>query len=153
IHRLNRAEYTNAVRDLLAVDVDGPSILPADDTSYGFDNIAGSLALSPVLLERYVMASRRISRLAVGDPTITPAFTSKLYEIPMNRYQNERMSEDQPFGSRGGVVIKHDFPLDGEYTIRVRLKRSVYEYIVNIEEPHLLDVRLDRQRIKRFTVG
>ena len=153
IHRLNRAEYANAIRDLLALDVDGQSILPADDTSHGFDNSAGALALSPALLERYLTAAARISRLAVGDPTVGPGFTSKLYEIPINLTQNDRMSEDLPFGSRAGVAIRHYFPLDGEYVIKVRLKRSVYEYIVNIDEPHDLDIRLDGRRIERYTIG
>ena len=76
IHRLNRAEYTNAVRDLLAVDIDAEALLPADDSSHGFDNIAGSLAVSPALLERYMLAARRVARLAVGDPTINPGFSS-----------------------------------------------------------------------------
>ena len=153
IHRLNRAEYTNAIRDLLALDVDGQSLLPADDSSHGFDNSAGALALSPALLERYLTAAARISRLAVGDPTVGPGFTSKLYEIPINLTQNDRMSEDLPFGSRAGAAIRHYFPLDGEYVIKVRLKRSVYEYIVNIDEPHDLDIRLDGRRLERYTIG
>jgi cytochrome c5 len=153
IHRLNRAEYTNTIRDLLALDIDGQSILPADDSSHGFDNSAGALALSPALLERYLTAAARISRLAVGDPTVGPGFTSKLYEVPINLSQNDRMSEDLPFGSRAGAAIRHYFPLDGEYLIKVRLKRSVYEYIVNIDEAHDLDIRLDGQRLERYAIG
>ena len=152
-HRLNRAEYTNAIRDLLALDIDGQALLPADDSGHGFDNLAGTLALSPVLMERYMSAARRISRLAVGDPTIGPGFTSKTYVVPINMAQNDRMSEDLPFGSRAGIAIHHHFPLDGEYVIRLRLKRSVYEYIVNLDEAHDLDVRLDGRRIARFSVG
>ena len=153
VHRLNRAEYTNAIRDFLALDIDGKSILPADDSSHGFDNSAGALALSPALLERYLTAAARISRLAVGDPTVGPGFTSKLYEVPINLTQNDRMSEDLPFGSRAGAAIHHYFPLDGEYLIKVRLKRSVYEYIVNIDEAHDLDIRLDGRRLERYTIG
>ena len=153
IHRLNRAEYTNAIRDLLALDIDGQSILAADDSSHGFDNSAGALALSPALLERYLTAAARISRLAVGDPTVGPGFTSKLYEVPINLTQNDRMSEDLPFGSRAGAAVHHYFPLDGEYMIKVRLKRSVYQYIVNIDEPHDLDIRLDGRRLERYTIG
>jgi hypothetical protein len=153
IHRLNRAEYTNAIRDLLALDIDARSLLPADDTSHGFDNSAGALSLSPALLERYLVAASRISRLAIGDMTVGPGFTSKLYEVPINLAQNDRMSEDLPFGSRAGAAFDHYFPLDGEYTIKVRLKRSVYEYIVNIDEPHDLDVRLDGRRLARYTIG
>ncbi len=152
-HRLNRAEYTNAIRDLLALDIDGQALLPADDSGHGFDNLAGTLALSPVLMERYMSAARRISRLAVGDPTIGPGFTSKTYVVPINMAQNDRMSEDLPFGSRAGIAVHHHFPLDGEYVIRLRLKRSVYEYIVNLDEAHDLDVRLDGRRVARFSVG
>jgi cytochrome c5 len=153
IHRLNRAEYTNAIRDLLGLEIDARSLLPADDSSHGFDNSAGALSLSPALLERYLAAASRISRLAIGDVTVGPGFTSKLYEVPINLAQNDRMSEDLPFGSRAGAAIHHYFPLDGEYTIKVRLKRSVYEYIVNIHEPHDLDIRLDGRRLARYTIG
>ena len=152
-HRLNRAEYANAIRDLLALDIDAAELLPADDTGHGFDNLAGTLALSPVLMERYLSAARRISRLAVGDPTIGPGFTSKTYGIPIAMTQNDRMSEDLPFGSRAGLAVRHRFPLDGEYVITIRLKRSVYEYIVNLDEAHDLDLRLDGRRVARFTVG
>ena len=152
-HRLNRSEYTNAIRDLLALDIDGAALLPADDSGHGFDNLAGTLALSPVLMERYMSAARRISRLAVGDLTIGPGFTSKTYVVPSNMAQNDRMSEDLPFGSRAGMAVDHRFPLDGEYVIRLRLKRSVYEYIVNLDEAHDLDVRLDGRRVARFSVG
>ena len=152
-HRLNRAEYTNAVRDLLALEIDGGALLPADIVGHGFDNLAGTLAVSPSLMDRYMSAARKISRLAVGDPTIGPGFTSRAYTIPINMTQNERMSEDLPFGSRAGIAIRHHFPLDGEYDIRIRLKRSVYEYIVNLEEAHDLEVRLDGERVASFTVG
>ena len=111
------------------------------------------MTLSPALLERYLTAAARISRLAVGDPTVGPGFTSKLYEVPINLTQNDRMSEDLPFGTRAGAAIHHYFPLDGEYMIKVRLKRSVYEYIVNINEANDLDIRLDGQRLQRYTIG
>ncbi len=152
-HRLNRAEYTNAIRDLLRLDIDGQAFLPADDTGHGFDNLAGTLAVSPVLMERYLSAAQRISRLAVGDETIGPGFTSRTYVVPMNMTQNDRMSEDLPFGSRGGIAVHHRFPLDGEYILRIRLKRSVYEYIVNLDEAHELEVRIDGQRVAQFRVG
>ena len=152
-HRLNRAEYANAVRDLLALEIDGAELLPADDVGHGFDNLAGTLALSPALMERYLSAARRISRLAVGDPTIGPGFTSKTYVVPINMAQNDRMSEDLPFGSRAGLAVRHRFPLDGEYAITIRLQRSVYEYIVNLDESHDLDVRIDGRRVARFAVG
>ncbi|MCY4509251.1 MAG: DUF1587 domain-containing protein, partial [Acidobacteria bacterium] len=152
-HRLNRAEYANAVRDLLALDIDAEALLPADDTGHGFDNLAGTLALSPALMERYLTAARRISRLAVGDPAIGPGLTSRTYTVPIAMTQNDRMSEALPFGSRGGLAVRHRFPLDGEYVLTVRLKRSVYEYIVNLDEAHDLDVRVDGRRVARFTVG
>ena len=152
-HRLNRAEYANAVRDLLALEVDAAALLPADDTGHGFDNLAGTLALSPVLMERYLSAARRISRLAVGDPAIGPGFTSQVYGIPITMTQNDRMSEELPFGSRAGLAVRHRFPLDGEYLVTIRLKRSVYEYIVNLDEVHQLDLRIDGRRVARFTVG
>ncbi len=152
-HRLNRAEYANAIRDLLALDIDAAALLPADDTGHGFDNLAGTLALSPVLMERYLSAARRISRLAVGDPTIGPGFTSQVYGVPITMTQNDRMSEDLPFGSRAGLAVRHPFPLDGEYLVTIRLKRSVYEYIVNLDEAHDLDLRIDGRRVARFTVG
>ncbi len=152
-HRLNRAEYANAVRDLLALEIDGPALLPADVVGHGFDNLAGTLAVSPALMDRYMSAARKISRLAVGDPTIGPGFTSRAYTVPINMTQNDRMSEDLPFGSRAGIAIRHHFPLDGEYDIRIRLKRSVYEYIVNLEEAHDLEVRLDGRLMASFTVG
>ena len=152
-HRLNRAEYTNAIRDLLALDVDGESLLPADVAGHGFDNLAGTLALAPSLMDRYMSAARRISRLAVGDPAIGPGYTSKTYVVPINMMQNDRMSEDLPFGSRAGIAIRHHFPLDGEYVIKLRLKRSVYEYVVNLDESHDLEVRLDGERIRQFSVG
>ena len=152
-HRLNRAEYANTVRDLLALDIDAEALLPADDTGHGFDNLAGTLALSPALMERYLTAARRISRLAVGDPTIGPGLTSRTYTVPLAMTQNDRISEALPFGSRGGLAVRHRFPLDGEYVLTVRLKRSVYEYIVNLDEAHDLDVRIDGRRVARFTVG
>ena len=150
LHRLNRAEYANAIRVLLALEISAPALLPADEVGHGFDNIAGNLTLSPALLERYMSAARRISRLAVGDPSIGPGYTSKTYVVPINKTQNDRMSEDLPFGSRAGLAVRHHFPLDGEYSLRIKLKKSVYEYVVNLEEAHDLDVRLDGHRLERF---
>src|SRR5688572_3274458 len=108
IHRLNRAEYANAVRDLLALDVDVRALLPADDSGYGFDNISDVLSLSPALLERYMTAAGKISRLAVGDAAMRPAIQT--YTIPQTLLQRERMSEAMPFGTRGGAAVRHYFP-------------------------------------------
>jgi len=150
LHRLNRAEYANAVRDLLALDIDGASLLPADDSGYGFDNIGDVLTVSPLLLSRYMSAARQISRLAIGDPTIRVPVST--YVPPRTHLQDERMSEDLPFGSRGGMAIPHYFPLDGNYLLKVGLER-VSTFIAGLNEPHQLDVRLDGKRIKLFTIG
>ena len=121
MRRLTQTEYTNAIRDLLAVEIGGPSLLfPADDLDqHGFDTNGGVLSVSPALLERYLAAARRISRLAIGDPTIGPGFAGATYAVPKMLLQNDRRSEDLPFGSRGGLAIRHYFPLDGEYGIKI----------------------------------
>jgi len=151
VHRLNRTEYTNAIRELLAMDIDAELLLPGDDSGYGFDNIADMLTVSPTLLERYMSAARKITRLAIGDTAIPPSHES--YDIPKLLLQEDRMSEDLPFGSRGGIAIRHYFPLDGEYVIRTRLLGNEQKTILGLTEPHPLDVRLDGERIKLFTVG
>jgi mono/diheme cytochrome c family protein len=151
LHRLNRTEYTNAVRDLLALEIDARALLPADDTDeHGFDNVAEVLTVSPALMERYLFAARRIARLALGYPT-GPGV--ELYQVPRMLTQDDRLSEDLPFGSRGGAAIKHYFPADGQYTIKVRLKSNLYDYILGLGHPHQLEVRLDGVLVKRFTVG
>jgi mono/diheme cytochrome c family protein len=116
-HRLNRAEYSNAIRDLLAVDIKPGQWLPVDDSGYGFDNIGEVLTLSPALLEKYLSAARRVSRLAVGDRAIKP---SEERYLPRRGSRNEKVSDDLPFFSRGGLSFQHYFPLDGEYLIRVK---------------------------------
>lgn len=154
VHRLNRAEYTNAVRDLLAVDVDVESLLPVDDSGYGFDNIADVLSVSPMLLVRYMSAAGKVTRSAVGDPNVLPNLET--YDVPYLLTQDERMSEDLPFGSRGGMAIRHNFPLDGEYLIKIRLQRAGIEHdrqIIGLSESHQLDIRVDGERVKLFTVG
>jgi hypothetical protein len=152
VHRLNRAEYSNAIRDLLGLQVDAQSLLMADEPDqHGFDNIASLLSMSTARLERYMSAARRISRLAVGDPTIDPVVET--YSVPANFVQDDRISDDLPFGSQGGLVVDHFFPIDAEYSIKVLLKRQVYLYIMGMGEPHLLDIRVDGKLIKRFSVG
>ena len=151
-HRLNRAEYRNAVRDLLQVDADVSELLPADDAdAHGFDNMAAVLSVSPALLERYLSAARRISRLAVGFAPPAPSVDT--HHVPLLLYQDERLSEHLPFGSRGGVAIAHRFPVDGEYSVRLRLQRTYTDYIRGLGTPQHLDVRLDGRLLKRFTVG
>jgi hypothetical protein len=151
VHRLNRTEYTNAVRDLLALEIDGRSLLADESDQYGFDNLASVLTVSPSLLESYMTAASIVSRLAIGDPTTNPIVDT--FKIPTARVQDDRTSESLPFGSRGGTVVRYHFPLDGEYTIKVVLKRQLYLYLIGMGEPHQLDVRLDGALIKRFTVG
>ena len=150
-HRLNRAEYANAVRDLLGVDVDGRALLPPDDADLGFDNMADILSMSPALLERYLSAARRISRQALGDPGGAP--TTETYVVPKLRFQDRRMSEDLPFGSRGGVAVRHHFPLDAEYDVRIRLRRQLYGYVRGLQRRQQLEVRLDGRRVALFAVG
>jgi cytochrome c5 len=151
VHRLNRVEYANAIRDLFGLDVDAHALLPADDEQHGFDNIADILTVSPTLIERYMVAAQRISQLAVGDPGLRPTGHS----YPVNGWldQDERTSDDLPFGSRGGVAIQHNFPGDGEYIVRLRLRKQQYGYVRGLGQPHLLDVRVDGARIGTLTVG
>jgi hypothetical protein len=151
VHRLNRSEYVNAVRDLLGVEIDAPSILSADEPDQeGFENVASVLSMSPALLDGYIGAARKISRLAVGS-AIEPVIEN--FEISRLLVQDERMSDALPFGSQGGASIRHQFPRDGEYQIKIRLKRQLYEYILGMGEPHQFDIRLDRALVRRFTVG
>ena len=151
IHRLNRVEYRNAVRDLLALEIDERALLPPDESGYGFDNIADVLAISPVLLDRYMAAAEKIGRLALGDAAIRPAVET--YTVPYTRWQEGRAGEDLPFGSRGGLAVRHHFPLDGEYVIRLELQRAYGNHIRGLQEPNDVELRLDRARIGRFTVG
>ena len=151
IHRLNRTEYANAVRELLALDIDVRALLPADDTDeHGFDNVAEVLTVSPALMERYLFAARKIGRLALGYPT-GPGV--ELYPVPRMLVQDDRLSDELPFGSRGGAAVRHYFPADADYTIRIKLKSNLYDYILGLGKPQQLDVRIDGGLIKRFTVG
>ena len=151
IHRLNRVEYSNAVRDLLALEIDAREYLPADDSGYGFDNIGDVLTLSPSLLERYMIAAAKISQLAVGDPNLLP--TVKTYDMRPTLIQQGRISEAQPFGTRGGNSVSHYFPLDGEYRVKIRLQRTHANQIIGLAQPHDIEVRFDRARIAQYTIG
>ena len=113
LHRLNRTEYGNAIRDLIGLEVDTSLLFPGDDSSDGFDNIADVLRVSPALLERYMSAAAKISRIAVGNPSI--AATTTTYRVRSDLSQNDHI-EGLPLGTRGGVLIEHNFPLDAEYT-------------------------------------
>ena len=151
IHRLNRTEYTNAIRDLLALEIDGRELLPADDQSYGFDNIADVLSLSPALLERYMLAAGKIAQLAIGDPSMRTATAT--YTTSPVLLQHERMSELHPFGTRGGFAARHYFPVDGEYEFRVTLERTHGDAIKGLQNRNRLEVRLDREHVAEFQIG
>ena len=152
VHRLNRAEYNNAIRDLFALDVDVKPLLPGDDTADGsFDNFADVLSISTAHLERYMSVARQITRLATGLPPAQPAL--ERFEIPLHVLQDDRQSEDLPLGSRGGIAVHYDFPVDGEYLIKVKLQRQYQDYLKGMGWPQKLDIRLDGKLLKRFTVG
>jgi uncharacterized protein DUF1592/uncharacterized protein DUF1588/uncharacterized protein DUF1587/uncharacterized protein DUF1585/uncharacterized protein DUF1595 len=151
-YRLSRFQYANAIRDLIALEIDAASLLPADDSGYGFDNIGDVLTVSPLLLERYLSAAATVSRLAVGDPSLAP--TSTEFHVPPATVQTERESPDLPIGSRGGIAIRHHFPLDAEYVIKVRLQRGKdATTILGTSAPRQLDIRLDGRRLQLFTIG
>ncbi len=152
MHRLNRTEYQNAIRDLLGLEIDVAGLLPPDEADEsGFSNIAETLSLSPMLFERYLTAARKISRLAVGRAPSVPV--AETYNVSIMVIQDDRLSEDLPFGSRGGVAIRHYFPVDGEYKIKITLQKNQIEYVRGMRNPQQLEVRLDHERIKVFTVG
>src|SRR5262252_1731146 len=152
VHRLNRSEYANAVRDLLGLEIDARALLSSDEADHeGFDNVASVLSVSPALLENYLSAARTVSRLAIGDPTLHPVIDS--FKISKAVVQDDRLGDDLPFGSQGGALIRYYFPVDAEYTIKVLLRRQEYDYIIGMGERHELDVRLDGVRLKRFSVG
>ena len=144
-HRLNRAEYGNAVRDLLSVDIEVDDFLPADDASYGFDNIAGVLRMSQSLMERYLAAARTISRMAVGSPP--PAVDSTVYRIEEDMQQQHRL-EALPFGTRGGLMVEHFFPQTADYDIRVDVGNDR-----GLRGVHLMEVTVDGEPVQLFEVG
>jgi mono/diheme cytochrome c family protein len=148
LHRMNRVEYANAIRDVLALDVDPTTLLPADDSSHGFDNIADVLGVSPSLLERYVSAAAKISRLAVGERDAAPAQVT--YTVKGDLSQNQTL-EGQPLGTRGGTTIRHNFPVDGEYMIKLTLlKLSFGQVFGEGAEGEELEVTLNGERVKLF---
>ena len=149
VHRLNRTEYGNAIRDLLALDVDVTELLPADDESDGFDNIAGALRVSPSLLEQYLAAARKISSLAVGTDTDVVRLA---YRVPPDDSQDEHV-EGLPLGTRGGLIFRHNFPQDAEYEFAVFLLRNIVGYMVGLEFPHRLEITIDGERVFSAPVG
>ena len=151
VHRLNRLEYVYAVRDLLAVSVE-PSLLPIDNAGVGFDNNADVLSVTPALMARYLSAATKVARLALGDPAIRPS--TQVYRAPEFADQSVRAGNDLPFGTHGGLAARHAFPLDGEYTFRLRLQRaSIGNTIRGIDDEHEIQVRIDHGLVERFSIG
>jgi hypothetical protein len=147
--RLNRTEYRNAVRELTTLDVDVHDLLPPDDAAFGFDNVSVA-NLSPLLMERYLAAAQKISRLAIGSPVRTPV--SRVIVLPPDLTQ-EGHRDGLPFGTRGGTVTTHVFPVDGEYLFRIRLARNRNENVEGLTEPHQIELTLDGRRLQLFTVA
>jgi hypothetical protein len=145
--RLNRTEYKNAIRDLLALDIDAAALLPKDEAGHGFDNVAVG-DLSPTLLDRYISAAQKISRMAVGT---TRAVGGETVRIRPDVTQEEHV-QGLPPGTRGGALISHTFPQDAEYEIQIRLARDRNEHVEGLREPHELEILLDREHVKTFTV-
>jgi hypothetical protein len=158
LHRLNRAEYANAVRDLIAVEVDAQAMLPPDEQAYGFENNAEALSMQPALLDRYVSAAATIARRAVGDPNIPPAFVR--YGAIKNNpndltylRQTERLGEDFPLGTKGGIATRHYFPVDGQYVFKLRLQRAWDNIIRGLNVQNQIEVRVDGVPVATFTIG
>lgn len=158
LHRLNRAEYANAVRDLLAIDVDAQAMLPPDEQAYGFENNADALSIQPALLDRYVSAASAIARRAVGDPSIPAGFV-RYGAMATNAndhtylFQTERMGEQFPLGTKGGIVARHYFPVDGEYIFKLHLQRTWDLGIRGINVKTDFDIRVDGVRVGQLTFG
>jgi mono/diheme cytochrome c family protein len=146
LHRLNRTEYANAIRDLLALQVDATKFLPPDDSSHGFDNMAGTLTMSPALMEAYLSAAGKISRLAIGDVS---APTQAVYDVPPDTAQNYHI-EGLPFGTRGGILIKYQFPADGEYSFKVKGVTGYFQAVLGGMKGEQLEVTVDGERVKLF---
>jgi len=146
--RLNRTEYRNAIRDLLAVDIDVSSMLPADESSHGFDNVTVG-DLSPTLLERYLSAAQKISRRAIGSPIRSPG--GDTINLPPDLTQEEHF-EELPLGTRGGTVLPYTFPLDAEYEVQLRLARDRNEHVEGLKDTHEVELTLDGERVRLFTV-
>src|SRR5580704_2706278 len=150
LHRLNRAEYGNAIRDLLALDVDVQSLLPPDDSAYGFDNIADALGVSPVLMERYLTAADKITSLATGDPETQPA--GQTFRIRQDASQDTHI-EGLPVGTEGGILAKTTLPLDGEYDFSIRLFRTNLGVVRGLEYEYHLEYTVDGERVHLSSIG
>ena len=146
LHRLNRTEYANAIRDVLGLEVDPTKFLPSDDSTRGFDNIAGALTMSPALMEAYLSASGKISRLAIGDVS---APRQEVFEAPADTAQNHYI-EGLPFGTRGGMLMKYEFPADGEYTFKVKGVTGYFQAVLGQIKGEQLEVTVDGERVRVF---
>ena len=146
LHRLNRTEYANAIRDILSLEVDATKFLPPDDSTRGFDNIAGALTMSPALMEAYLSAAGKISRLAIGSST---APTQAVFEVPADTAQNHHV-EGLPFGTRGGILISHEFPSDGVYSFTVKGVTGYFQAVLGGVRGEQLEVTVDGERVKLF---
>jgi len=151
LRRINRTEYGNVIRDLLALDIDVAELLPADDIGYGFDNIGDVLSVSPLLLERYLAVAGKVSRAAVGDVKMPLQYQT--YSVAHGLHQDERASGTAPVGSRGGTSVRHRFPVDGEYEISIGLQRGKTEEFLGMGKERKFDLRLDDERLGLFTVA
>ncbi len=150
LHRMNRAEYANAIRDLLALDVDAATLLPPDDSAYGFDNISDVLNFSPSLQERYLSAAESISALAIGDPNVKTA--SATYRIRQDLSQNQHI-EGLPLGTIGGILVHYNFPLDGEYEFQAKLYRTNLNIMRGLEFAHQVEFTVGGRRIHLASIG
>ncbi len=146
LHRLNRAEYTNAIRDLIALEIDAADFLPSDDSSHGFDNMAGTLTMSPALMEAYLSAAGKISRLAIRSET---APTMKVFDAPLDTAQNNHV-EGLPFGTRGGLLLEHEFPADGEYVFTVKGMTGYFTRVLGNVSGEMLEITIDGERVYMF---
>ena len=150
LHRLNRNEYANAIRDLLALDVDVTSLLPPDDAAYGFDNVSDVLGVSPSLQERYLSAALKIAAVAVGDPDITAG--SDTFRIRQDLSQDQHI-EGLPLGTVGGTSVRYTFPLDGDYVFQVKLYRTNLNIMRGLQYPHDVEFAVDGRRVYVATIG
>jgi mono/diheme cytochrome c family protein len=150
LHRLNRAEYANAIRDLLGLNVDVAALLPPDDAAYGFDNVADALGSSPALLQAYLGAARKISTIAVGDPRV--GVDRDTYSTRQDLSQDQHV-EGLPLGTQGGLVATHTFPVDGDYEFQLRLWRTNLSAMRGLQDPHQVEITLDGERILLATIG
>jgi len=150
LHRLNRAEYANAIRDLLGLNIDVSALLPPDDAAYGFDNVADALGSSPALLQAYLGAARKISTIAVGDPRV--GVNRDTYSARQDLSQDIHL-EGLPLGTQGGLSATHTFPVDGDYEFQVRMWRTNLSAMRGLQDPHQVEVAIDGDRILLATIG